>query len=84
MPDQQDTLAAKLAGDHVNTRTKPENDVAPAFAAGRTVVELAQQAAKLGLLRVQSGYAGVSQPVQNAELFFAQPLVHNQRIFFAL
>ena len=81
MPDQQNTFPVELARERVQDGTKPQNYVAPAFAAGRAMIKLAQQPAKLGLFRVQRGDACVGQPVQDTELFFAQPLVYNQGIF---
>ena len=81
MADQQHPFAPVFARQHVYDGAQAQDDIAPAFAARRTVVELAQQPPQFGLLRVLLDDACVGQPVQNAELPLPQTFIHRQSLF---
>src|SRR3569623_474766 len=55
-----------------------KDDVGPALAAGRAVVELAKTRAVRSFLREFRPDAGSRQPVENAELALPQPLVDDR------
>ena len=60
-----------MQADSVEQAAQPQNDVAPALAARRTVIELAQQAAELGLVRKLFLDASPGEAVQNTKLLLA-------------
>ena len=55
-----------------------QDHVGPALAAGRPMVEFAEQGALLGLVGEFLADAGGGQPVPQAELALAQPLVDDR------
>ena len=73
--DDQHALAPVLARQHVDHAAQAQDHVAPALAAGRPEIELADVRALLGELRVLGADAERRQPVEDAELLLAQPLV---------
>ena len=73
--DDEDAVAAVLARQHVEEAAQAQDHVAPALAAGRAEVELADVQALLGELGVLGADAERRQPVEDAELLLAQPLV---------
>jgi hypothetical protein len=58
-------VAQALRGQHA---ADPQRDVGPALAAGRAVVELAEQVPPLRLVRVLLADAGAGHPVERAEI----------------
>ena len=78
MRHNQHALAAVLARHHFQQAAQTQNHVAPALAAWRTKVKLADMAALLMQIRVLVLNAERRQAVKNAKLFFAQTLVHAQ------
>src|SRR5690606_38429481 len=75
MADDQHALAAVAAGDGVEHAAQPQDDVAPAFAAGRAEIELAHVHALLVQFRILELDAGNGEPVDDAELLFPQAFV---------
>jgi len=75
--DDQHALSAVFAGHRVEHAAQPQDDVAPALAAGRTKIELADVAALLAQRRIGAGDARHGHPVQDAELLFAEPLIRD-------
>ena len=73
--DDQHAVAAVLARQHVEQAAQAQDHVAPALAAGRAEVELADVQALLGELGVLGADAERRQPVEDAELLLAQALV---------
>ena len=71
----QHAFAAVLAHDGVEQAAQAQDHVAPAFAARRTEIELADVAALLVQFRVFMGDADRCQAVKDAKFFFAQALV---------
>ena len=78
--DDQHAAAAVVQGDRVERAAQAQDDVAPALAAGRPVVELAEEAAELGLVGMMPLDAGAGEPVEDAELLLAQALVDDERV----
>ena len=70
----QPLVRADLAGV-VQQGADAEDDVGPALAAGRLVVELAELLAAVGLLGEPSPDAGAREPVEHTEVALAEPLV---------
>jgi hypothetical protein len=64
-----------VQADGIEDASKAQDDVAPTLACWWPKIELAQQAAGGGLLGVTLLYPETRKTVQNAEFFFAQPLV---------
>ena len=77
--DDEHALAAVLARHRVEEAAQAQDHVAPAFAAGRPEIELADVQALLGELGVLGADAERGQPVEDAELLLAQPLVASGR-----
>ena len=77
--DHEHVLAAVLTRDAVERAPDAQRDIAPALAAGRAMVELADPAPCFGLLGVLRGDPGFRQPIEHAELTLAQPLVEHER-----
>ncbi len=73
--DDEDAIAPIFARQHVEKAAQAQDHVAPAFAAGRAKVELADVRPLLGELGIPGADAERRQPVEDAELLFAQPLV---------
>src|SRR4029078_10962632 len=73
--DDQHPTVAIMEVDRVEHRAKAQDHVGPALAARRPVVEFAEPAAVGRFLRELWGNAGIVQPVEDAELALAQPLV---------
>src|SRR5665811_1918727 len=78
--DDENALAAVLTRDHLGRAAQPEDDVAPAFSSGRAVVELAEEAAELGLIGVDVLDPEGGEPVENSKLLFAEPFVDHERV----
>ena len=78
--DDENALAALLAGDHLGRVAQAENDVAPALPSRRAVVELSEDAAELGLIGVDVLDSDGGEAVENAELFLAEALVDDERV----
>jgi hypothetical protein len=78
--DDENALAAMFTRDHLGRAAQAENDVAPAFSSGRAVIELAEQAAGLGLVGVDVLDSDGGEPVENAKLLLAKPLVDHERV----
>ena len=76
----QHSLAAVFAGYHLGRAAQPQDDVAPAFAARRPVIELAKQPAELGLVRELFSDPHGGEPVEDSELFFAESLVDDEGV----
>src|SRR5690554_6750866 len=72
--DQHAPLAI-MQRDGIQQRAQPQDDVTPALAARRSVVEFAQQLAKLGLLRFDVADATGGEPIEDAKLLFPKALV---------
>src|SRR5690348_3538971 len=71
--------AARVVQAHgVERAPQPQDDIAPALAARRAMIELAEETTKFGLLRVQLLDARARQAIQDAELLFAQALIDDQ------
>src|SRR5688572_24506671 len=75
MGDDEHALVAILQLHRVEQAAQPQDDVAPALAAGRSIIELADVGPALGLEREASGDARLRQAVEAAELLLAQALV---------
>ena len=75
MGDDEHLLAAVLPADGVEDAPHPQPHVAPALAARRPVVELADPGPGLGLVGEALRDAGVGEPVEDPELPLPQPLV---------
>ena len=73
--DDQHAPVAIMEVDGVEHRPQPQDHVGPALAAGRPVIEFAEPLAVRGFLREFVADAGRRQPVEDAELALAQPLV---------
>src|SRR6202022_763491 len=78
--DDHHSLARVLARDHFRDGTQTKDDIAPALASRRSVVEFPEQPSELGLVRIVLSNSHRSQAVQNAELLFAKSLVDYERI----
>ncbi len=72
-------LPRALARQRVGQAAQAQDHVGPALAARRTVVELAEHAAQLGLVRKALLDARAREPVERPELFLAQTLVDVDR-----
>src|SRR5689334_3244483 len=71
-------LAAVVAREGVNHTAEAQDDVAPAFAPWRPVIELAERRARFSQIRIFLLYAEASQTIKNAKLLFAQALVRDE------
>lgn len=78
--DDQHSLPAVLARQHLGRAAQPQNHVAPAFSARGPMVELAQQTPELGLVGELFADADGREPVENSEFLFAQPLVDDEGV----
>ena len=76
--DDQHPPVGMVEADRVERAPQAQDHVGPALAAGRAVVEFAEQGAMLGLLGIFLADAGGGQPVEDAELALAQPLVDDR------
>src|SRR5881275_2195532 len=78
--DDEHALRAVLARDHFRGAPQAKYDVAPAFAAGRSMVELSQQSTELGLVRELLGHAdcGKSVHYQRVRIFSHAGRLHDQ------
>src|SRR5690349_11419115 len=81
MTHKQHALATILARDHFSRTAQAEDHVAPAFAAGWTMVELSKQPAEFGLIGVIRFDANLCEAVENSEFLFAQPFVNDKSVF---
>ena len=75
MDDHQDALLAVLASQHLVETAQTQDDIAPAFAARRPEIELADMSELLGQFGELGTDAGTGEAVENAELLLAQSLV---------
>jgi cation diffusion facilitator family transporter len=75
MREDHHALAGIMKRDRVEDGAEAQDDVAPALAAWRTMIEFAKQAPKLCLFGKDVGDAGRCQPIEDAELLLAQPFV---------
>ncbi|MBB4797691.1 hypothetical protein HNP32_001415 [Brevundimonas bullata] len=57
MADDQDSLARVVQAEGVQGASKPQDDVAPALAPGRPMVEFSQEATRFGLIRKELRHA---------------------------
>jgi hypothetical protein len=73
--DDQHAAVGMMQADRVERAPQPKDDVGPALAAGRAMVEFAEQAALLGLIGEFLADPAGGQPVPQAELALAQALV---------
>ena len=76
--NDQYALTVVLARKHLRGAAQPQNDVAPAFSTRRTMIKLAEQAAELSLIGEVLSDSNCGQPIQNSELFLAEPLVDDE------
>ena len=79
MSDDEDAFPAVLAHHGIQHAAQSQDHVAPALAARWTKVELADASALFGKLGVALFDGELGQPVQDAELLLAQPLVGGKR-----
>ena len=66
---------AVVQTDRGQDAAQPQDDVTPALAAGRTMIELAHPGARLRLIGKPLLDAHAREPVENAELLLAQPFI---------
>src|SRR5439155_534387 len=78
MRDDEDAPSLVMQGDRVEGAAEPEDDVAPALAAGRPVIEFAEIGAQGGLFGMQLHDPGPGQAVEDAEFLLAQALVDDE------
>src|SRR5687767_2941111 len=71
-----------MKADGVERAPEPKYDIAPAFAAWRSIIKLSQKTSRLGLLRVKLRDARGSKAVEHPKFFFSKPLVGNERLTF--
>lgn len=78
----QDKYAAPtvVQAHRIERATQTKDHIAPALTSRGTVIELAEKPAEFGLLRMQLLDARASEPVEDAELFFTQPFVYDERL----
>jgi len=81
--DDEHTLPTVFARDHFHGAAKAQDDVAPALAARRPVIELAEQEAEIRLLGMELSNAEAGATIENSEPLFAEPLVNDERIAVA-
>src|SRR4051812_33158183 len=78
MADDQYPSPAMVEADGIERAAQAEDDVAPALARRRTVVELTEQAAELRLIRKFLLDAAPGQAVEHAEFLLAQPFIDEE------
>src|SRR4051812_24246052 len=71
MRDDQNAILPVLSRNRIDNTPESQNDVTPALAPGRTMIELSQSRANLCLLRVLMPDPILREAVEHAELFFA-------------
>jgi len=78
--DNQHALAAILPRNHLGGAAQAENDIAPALASRRPMIEFAEDTAELGLIGelLLDPYSG--QPVEYSKLLLAKSLIDDERI----
>ena len=69
-----------VQGDRVERTSEAQDDVAPALAAWRPVIELAQKPAELGLVGMELLDARAGEAVEDTELLLTQALVDDERM----
>jgi hypothetical protein len=75
MRDDHHAAAAIMERDRIEQRAQAQDDVAPTLSAGRAMIEFAEQAAKLRLLRMCRFDAETRETVEDSEFLLAQSLV---------
>src|SRR5712675_2161886 len=78
--DDENSIPAVFARDHLGGAAQSEDDVAPAFSAWWPVIELAEEASELGLFRENVLDSDGGEAVEDSKLLLAKPLVNNERI----
>ena len=81
MADDEHALARIVARDGIDHAAQAQNDVAPAFAAGRAKIKLADVLALLVQVGIALRDAVDGEAVKDAEFFLAQALVDLARHF---
>ena len=77
MRDDEHALAGVMQTDRIERAAEPKDDVAPALARRRTIVELPEPCPMIRLLGIKLLDPDPRQPIERAELFFAQALIHD-------
>ena len=67
-----------MQADRVEQTAQAQDHVAPALAAGRPMIELAEPAPEPGLLRLVPRDARLGQQIEDTEFLFPQPLVGDE------
>ena len=75
MRNDDDAPLRIIAAQHFDETAQAQDDVAPALAARRTEIELADQTPLFGEFRKFVDDAALGEAVEDAEFFFAQTLV---------
>src|SRR4051812_47574988 len=78
MGDDEHPVAAMMQADRVKQTPQTQDGVAPTLAAGRPVIELAEQATKFRLFWKLRLDPDTGEPVEDAKLLFAQTLVDTE------
>src|SRR4051812_45911886 len=74
----QNAAAAVVQGDRVERTPEAQDDVTPAFAARRAVIELAQEPTELGLVGLELLDSRAGEAVEDTELLLTQALVDDE------
>src|SRR6266536_2093082 len=82
--EQQHPLVFVVAAQVAEQAAQPQGDVGPRLAAGGPVVELAEPAPPLRLLRQPCAHSVAGQQVEDAQFPIAQPLVAHHRYVAAV
>src|SRR5690348_1488595 len=80
MADDQNSLAAVFTRQHFGSAAQAEDDIAPALAARRPVIEFAEQSAEFSLVRIAFHDADGGEAIENSKFLFAESLVDDQRV----
>ena len=80
MRDDHHAASGIVQRDRVHQRTETEDHVAPALPTRRSMIEFAENAPELSLVRVYRGDTAGRQSVENAELLFAEAFVNPDRL----